>query len=68
MLGAGDAASIAILIWTLRDADFARLEEVFAQFGADDVDCVFLIESDDLFRPDRVAALRRAYDGAGPAA
>lgn len=47
------------------DADFARLEEVFEQFGADDVDCVLLIESDDLFRPDRVAALRRLIERVG---
>jgi len=44
------------------DADFARLEEVFEQFGADDVDCVLLVEADDLFRPENVAALRRLVD------
>jgi predicted RND superfamily exporter protein len=70
------AATIAALVGLVRlpyddvprtmfrshDADFERLEEVFEQFGADDVDCVFLIESDDLFQPERVAALRRLIE------
>lgn len=44
------------------DEDFARLEEVFEQFGADDVDCVLLVEADDLFRPANVVALRRLVE------
>lgn len=46
------------------DADFAMLEEVSQQFGADDVDCVLLVESADLFRPDDVVALQRLIDAA----
>ena len=45
------------LTFRSHDADFARLEEVFQQFGADDVDCVLLVEADDLFRPSSVVAL-----------
>ncbi|MCE9607774.1 MAG: MMPL family transporter [Planctomycetia bacterium] len=44
------------------DTDFARLEEAFHQFGADDVDCVFLVEADDIYTPNNVASLRRLID------
>jgi predicted RND superfamily exporter protein len=52
-------------IFRSHDEEFARLEEVFSQFGADDVDCVFLVESDDLFTPERVAVLRGLIDEVG---
>ncbi len=44
------------------DVDFARLEEVFRQFGADDADCVLLVEAETLFAPQNVAALRRLVE------
>lgn len=47
------------------DHDFVRLEEAFKQFGADDVDCVFLVEADDIFAPNTIASLRRLIDEIG---
>jgi len=44
------------------DTDFARLEEAFRQFGADDVDCVFLVEAEDIYSPNNIASLRRLID------
>ena len=57
------------------DTDFVRLEEAFRDFGADDLDCVFLVEADDIFSPNNIASLRRFaaelrgigyYDGKHP--
>ena len=45
-------------IFESRDGEFEYLESVFADFGADDNDCVVLFEADDLFSPHAVAALR----------
>lgn len=51
------------------DEDFARLDEVFAEFGTDDNDCLIVLEADDWFRPGAIEALRaivadaRAVDG-----
>lgn len=47
------------------DHDFVRLEEAFKQFGADDVDCVFLVEADDVFAPNTIASIRRLIDEIG---
>jgi len=47
------------------DAEFVRLEEAFKQFGADDVDCVFLVEADDIFAPNSIVSLRRLIDEIG---
>ena len=44
------------------DDDFRRLESVFHDFGADDVDGVLLVEADNLYTPDNVLALRRLID------
>ncbi|RMF79226.1 MAG: hypothetical protein D6744_09305, partial [Planctomycetota bacterium] len=56
-------------IFESHDGEFEYLEGVFADFGADDNDCVVLLEADDLFTPHGLAALReivelsRAVDG-----
>jgi predicted RND superfamily exporter protein len=47
------------------DQDFVLLEEAFKQFGADDVDCVFLVEADDIFAPNTIASVRRFVDEIG---
>jgi len=41
------------------DTDFVRLEEAFRDFGADDLDCVFLVESERIAYPNNLAPLRR---------
>ncbi len=44
------------------DEDFRRLESVFHDFGADDVDGVLLVEADDIYAPANVVALRQLID------
>lgn len=51
------------------DDDYRLLTEVFADFGSDDNDCFVVVESQDLFTPEALAALAqmsqrfRAIDG-----
>lgn len=40
------------------DEDYHRLERLFEEFGSDDNDCIVVLESDDLFRPDAVRVVR----------
>ena len=44
--------------------EFALLEEVYADFGSDDNDCILVVRSSDLFTPDAAAALRDLADRA----
>lgn len=53
------------LTFRSHDAEFTLLEQVFRQFGADDVDCVLLVQGDDLFKPENVVALHRLIDEVG---
>ena len=46
------------------DDESATLEVIYEQFGADDNDCVFVVESASLFTPDSLHALRRLIEGA----
>lgn len=46
-------------IFRSNDEDFARLEEAFDQFGADDSECVLLVEADDLYTPAGIVGLQR---------
>ncbi len=46
------------------DDESAALEEIYKQFGADDNDCVFVVESEDLFTPRSISALRHLIDAA----
>lgn len=39
--------------------DFARLEQLFADFGPDDADVLVTVECDDLFTPESIEALRK---------
>ncbi len=45
-------------VFKTRDDDYARLEELFREFGSDDNECLLVVEGDDLFSPRSVAALR----------
>ncbi|MCH8808186.1 MAG: MMPL family transporter, partial [Planctomycetes bacterium] len=45
-------------IFKSNDEAHALLEEVFADFGSDDNDCILVVEADDLFAPKPIAALR----------
>ena len=45
-------------IFRAGDEDYARLEQVFRDFGSDDGDAVVVLEADDWFTPESVALLR----------
>lgn len=45
-------------VFKTHDDDYARLEELFQQFGSDDNECLLVVESDDLFSPQGVAGLK----------
>ncbi|MBU0637430.1 MAG: MMPL family transporter [Planctomycetes bacterium] len=45
-------------IFESRDAAHVYLEQVFADFGSDDNDCVLVVEAEDLFTPGALAAIR----------
>ncbi len=49
-------------IFRTDQSDFALLEELFADFGSDDRDCVIVVESDQLFSPRGVTLLRQLAD------
>jgi len=46
-------------VFKTSDADFLFLEQLFADFGSDDNDCLFVLQSDDLFSPRALEAVRR---------
>lgn len=45
-------------IFRSHDEEYARLEEVFRDFGPDDADCLVLLEAGDVLTPAGVAAVR----------
>lgn len=45
-------------IFRSNQADFELLQELFADFGSDDGDCIVVVESDQLFTPQGVSMLR----------
>lgn len=47
------------------DEDYRLMEEVFDQFGADENDCYLIVESDELFSNESIAALRALVDEIG---
>ncbi len=46
-------------IFRTDDDAFRQLEEVFEQFGTDELNCMVLVESEDLFAPSSLMALQR---------
>lgn len=42
-----------------KDSGYASLEELYREFGSEDLDCVLLVKGQDVFAPTAVAALRR---------
>lgn len=42
-------------VFKTHDDDYARLEELFREFGSDDNECLLVVEGDDLFSPRGVA-------------
>ena len=40
------------------DEDFARLEQLFRDFGSDDNDCIVVLEAETVFSPEGVRAIR----------
>ena len=45
-------------VFRTNDASFRQLEEVFEQFGTDELNCMVLVESEDLFVPASLVALQ----------
>ncbi|MBC8872948.1 MAG: MMPL family transporter [Planctomycetes bacterium] len=50
-------------IFKADNPDYRRLEQFFDEFGADDNECVVVLQSDDLFSRESVAVIRRLVDG-----
>lgn len=45
-------------VFKTRDEDYARLEELFREFGSDDNECLLVVEGEDLFSPRGAAGFR----------